>query len=296
MRAPISLLRTALVLVLVLGLIAGCGGKDNAADTSHSQQDAPAAGPLAAFAGLEGALDIAGGTAHIPVMNEAAKRIMTANPAVRITVAGGGSGVGIKKAGEGLVHIGNAGRPVSDAEAAEYGLVSFPFAIDGVCAVVHPSNPVAALTAVQVQDIFAGKITNWQQVGGADAAIHLYTRDEASGTREVFWKKALGKGGIAASANVVASNGAMKTAVTGDPGAIGYVSIGHLDATLKAPDFDGVAVTQENAQGGAYPVVRKLFMNTRGEPTGLTKAFIDYVTGPEGAQIVVDAGYLPLAR
>ena len=249
---------------------------------------------LDAFSSLKGKIDIAGGTAHIPVMNDAAKRIMQANPAIRITVAAGGSGVGVQKVGEGLVDIGNTGRALTDAEVAKYGLKSFAFAIDGVAAVVNPKNTVAELTAAQVQDIFAGKITNWKAVGGRDAAIHVFTRDEASGTREVFWEKMLKKGAIADSANVVASNGAMKSALAGDPDAIGYVSIGHIDDSLKAPALDGVLPTQDNARSGKYPVVRKLYMNTKGEPQGLTAAFINYILGPEGKKMAAAAGYLPL--
>ena len=253
-----------------------------------------AAGELDAFSGLKGKIDVAGGTAHIPVMNDAAKRVMQANPAIRITVAAGGSGVGVQKVGEGLVDIGNTGRPLSDEEIARYGLKSYAFAIDGVAAAVHPKNPVAVLTASQVQDIFAGKIANWKAVGGRDAAIHLFTRDEASGTREVFWEKLLKKGTIADGANVVASNGAMKSALASDPDAIGYVSIGHLDETVKAPALDGVAPTQDNARSGKYPVVRKLYMNTKGEAQGLAGAFIKYIQGPEGKQMTAAAGYLPL--
>ena len=249
---------------------------------------------LASFAGQSGKVDIAGGTAHIPVMNAAAKRIMQSNPSIRITVGAGGTGVGVQKVGEGLVDIGNTGRALTEAEVAKYGLKSFAFAIDGVAAVVNPKNPVAGLTAVQVQEIFAGKITNWKTVGGSDAAIHVFTRDEASGTREVFWGKLLKKGVIADSANVVASNGAMKSALVGDADAIGYVSIGHIDDTLKAPALDGVLPTQDNARSGTYPVVRKLYMNTKGEPQGLTAAFINYILGAEGKQMTVAAGYLPL--
>ncbi len=252
------------------------------------------AGDLDVFAGMKGKIDIAGGTAHIPVMKEAAKNIMTANPEIQITVAGGGSGVGVQKVGEGLVDIGDTGRALSEAEVAKYGLVSFPFAIDGVAVIVNPDNAVGELTTQQVQDIFAGKITNWKDVGGADAAINVFTRDEASGTREVFWKKLLQKGPIVDSANVVPSNGAMKTAVAGDPNAVGYVSIGNIDETVKAPALDGVAVTQEKAMSGEYKISRKLYMNTKGEPTGLTKSFIEYVTGPGCVEIIKAAGYIPL--
>jgi phosphate transport system substrate-binding protein len=253
-----------------------------------------AADPLAAFATQQGKIDIAGGTAHIPVMKEAASRIMQANPKITITVAGGGSGVGVQKVGEGLVEIGNTGRALSEDEVKRYGLKSFALALDGVAVVAHPRNPLTGLTAQQARDIFAGAIKNWREVGGTDAAIHVFTRDEASGTREVFWEKLLKKGAIADAANVVASNGAMKTAVAQDPMAIGYVSIGHLDAGLKPLALDGVEPSQNNALSGQYPVVRKLYMNTKGEPAGLVKDFIEYVLGEQGAELVRKSGYLAL--
>lgn len=117
-----------------------------------------AASPLDPFKDMKGTLDIAGGTAHIPVMKQAAQNIMTFNPDIRITVAGGGSGVGVQQVGEGIAHIGNTGRALKPAEIEKYGLVTFPFAIDGVA--VHPSNTVKALTAAQVADIYAGTITD----------------------------------------------------------------------------------------------------------------------------------------
>ena len=281
-------MRGAIPLVAaLLALVAGCG-------PDETRRPVALNGALAPFATLEGDLDVAGGTAHIPVMNEAAKRIMTANPRIRITVAGGGSGVGVQKVGEGLVHIGNSGRPVSAAENEKYGLRSFAFAVDGVAVIVHPGNPVRDLTSQQVRDIFAGKITRWNEAGGPDERINLYGRDEASGTRKVFWKIALGKGEVAKKANVVPSNGAMKTAVSNDPCAIGYMSIGHVDGKVAAVGLDGIAATQANARDGTYPVTRKLFMNTRGEPKGLARAFLDYIRSEEGAAIVQAAGYIPL--
>jgi phosphate transport system substrate-binding protein len=249
---------------------------------------------LARFKGLEGKIDIAGGTAHIPVMKEAAERIMKANSKIRITVAGGGSGVGVQKVGEGLVDIGNTGRPLTSQEIEKYGLKTFPFAVDGVALAVHHANPVGNLSPQQAQEIFAGKITNWKDVGGKDAAINIFSRDEASGTREVFWEKLLKKGPVAEKANIVPSNGAMKVALAQDPNAIGYLGIGHLDQTVRAVKIDGTEPSQENAKTGKYPVVRQLYMNTKGEPKPLVKAFIDYILSPEGIQISQKHGYLPL--
>jgi phosphate transport system substrate-binding protein len=164
---------------------------------------------LTSFKGEKGTVKVSGGTAHIPVMKEAAKQVMTANPDIQITIAGGGSGVGIKQVGEGLVDIGNSGRKPTDDEVARYGLKLYQWAIDGVAVVVNPSNKVRALAGAQLIDIFAGKIDNWKAVGGEDRKISLYTRDEASGTREVFWEKGLNKGEVSPKANVVVSNGAM---------------------------------------------------------------------------------------
>ncbi len=252
--------------------------------------------PLDAFKGQKGVIDIAGGTAHIPVMKEAAKQIMEANPDVRITVAGGGSGVGVQKVGEGIVQIGNTGRALKPAEVEKYGLVTFPFAIDGVAVAVNPANKVAGLTKAQIKDIFSGKVANWKDVGGADAAISLYVREDGSGTRETFEERAMDKGTSAAGANVVNSNGAMKTAISQDPNAIGYVGIGHLDKSIKGLNVDGMAPSQENAASGQYTVTRLLYMNTKGEPRGITKGFVDYIFTPAGQEIVSKAGYIPYVK
>lgn len=256
---------------------------------------APAfADSLAPFKGEKGVLKVSGGTAHIPVMKEAAKQIMMANPEIQISIAGGGSGVGIKQVGEGLVDIGNSGRKASDEEIARYGLELHMWAIDGVAPVVNPGNKVQALTKSQLMDIFSGKLNNWKMLGGEDRAINLYTRDEASGTRAVFWKKGLGKGAIAGNAHVVVSNGAMKSAIAQDPYGIGYVSVGHIDQTVAPVALDGVVPTIETVQNGSYKVARGLYSNTKGEPTGLTKKFIDYLYTPECKKIIEQKGFIPV--
>jgi len=274
-------LRTAMFWVLSIVLIPGT--------VSLSRADA-----LDTFKNEAGAIKISGGTAHIPVMKEAARRIMTANAGIHISIAGGGSGVGIKQVGEGLVDIGNSGRAPSNEEVQKFDLKMFKWAIDGVGAVVNPKNPVRALTTDQLKSIFAGKITNWKQIGGADKSIDLYTRDEASGTRAVFWKKALGKGEISPKANVVPSNGAMKTAVAGDPYGIGFVSVGHIDATVAPVALDGVIPTIDTVKQGTYKVARGLYSNTKGRPTGLTEKFIEYILSAEGQQIAAQNGFVPV--
>ena len=256
---------------------------------------APAvADDLSPFAGQAGTIKISGGTAHIPVMKAAAKQIMQRFSDVRITIAGGGSGVGIKQVGEGLVDIGNSGRKPTDDEIAKYDLKMFKWAIDGVGLVVNPKNSVASLTTAQAKAVFAGTIDNWKALGGADKAINLYTRDTASGTRSVFWKKALGKGEISAKANVVVSNGAMKAAVANDPYAIGYVSVGHMDESVQPVALDGVTPTLETVKSGEYKIARGLYSNTKGEPTGLTKTFIDFLFSETGQGLAAAKGFIPV--
>lgn len=252
------------------------------------------AGDLDAFQNAKGILKISGGTAHIPVMKEAAKRIMQHNPDIQISIAGGGSGVGIKQVGEGLVDIGNSGRKPTDDEIAKYGLEMFKWAIDGVGVVVNPQNPVKALGKTQLQEVFAGKIANWRQLGGPDKAINLYTRDKASGTRAVFWKKALDRSEISTRANHVVSNGAMKSAVANDPYGIGYVSVGHIDASVAPVALDGVVPTLETVQSGQYKIARGLYSNTKGAPTGLARLFIDYLFSSEGQGIAGEKGFIPV--
>ncbi len=252
------------------------------------------AGTLDQFKDTRGTIKIAGGTAHIPVMQAAAKKIMQSNPDIRISIAGGGSGVGIKQVGEGLVNIGNSGRKPTQEEIDKYGLKMFKWAVDGVGIVVHPSNPVKSLTRQQLKDIFAGRTTNWKSLNGPDRKINVYTRDESSGTREVFWKKAIDKGDITQEANFVVSNGAMKTAVANDPYAIGYVSVGHMDDSVAPVGLDGVVPTLETVKNGTYTVARGLYSNTKGEPDKLTGLLITYLLSPEGQKIAAEKGFIPV--
>lgn len=247
---------------------------------------------LGAFKGQSGTIKIAGGTAHISVMKQAAQNIMSEYPDIRISIAGGGSGVGIKKVGEGMIDIGNAGRKATDKEVSTYGLKMYKWAIDGVAIVVNPKNSVQSLSSKDLAAIYAGKITNWKELGGVDRAINLYTRDEASGTRAVFWKKALKKGELAKTANVVVSNGAMKTFIANDPFAIGYVSVGHVNDSVAPVALDGVAPSLKNVQNGDYKVSRGLYSLTKGEATGLSKIFIDYIFSPSGQKIVQSKGFI----
>lgn len=242
---------------------------------------------------LKGELKIAGGTAHIEVMKAIAEIMMNENPDLKISISGGGSGLGIKQVGEGLIDIGNSGRPVKESEVKEFGLEAHAIAIDGLVVTVHPKSTVKVLSFKQIQDIFSGKITNWKEVGGKDAKINVYTRDKESGTRQTFEELAMGKDAkIMDTANFVKSNGNMKVLVSGDENAIGYMSVGYMDSSVKGVEVDGVEPSVENIKNGKYKVQRSLFSVTKGEAKGLAKAFIERVLSKEGQTIVKAKGFL----
>ncbi len=263
--------------------------------TCVSAQPVSAAGnPLESFAGEKGTIRISGGTAHIPVMREAARRIMSFNPDIRITIAGGGSGAGIKQVGEGLVDIGNSGRRATDTEIAKYGLRVFELAIDGVGVIVNPRNPIRELTTSQVRDIYSGRIANWQELGGENLQITVYTRDNSSGTREVFWEKALGRGLITDRAHFAVSNGAMKAAVSQDPNGIGYISAGFIDDSVTPVPLDGITPTIENIRNGSYKISRILYSNTGADPKALALKLVDYLLTSEGQALVEEKGFISI--
>ena len=240
-------------------------------------------------------ISMAGGTALVPIAKETAKQFMEKHPNVQIDVSGAGSGFGIKECGEGRITIGMAWRDLKSEEKEKYpDLIVYKIGIDGVAIVVNPSNPIDDLSKNQIKKIFAGEITNWKDVGGNDAHINIYTRDEMSGTRDTFWKRALDKGNITDKSIVVASNGEMKTKISTDENGIGYISIGYVDESVKSIKLDGIEPNQENVKKGIYSVYRPLNLMTKGEPDGLVKEYIDYVLSPNGQKIVKDKAFLPV--
>ena len=241
---------------------------------------------------LSGEIKIAGGTAHIEIMKAASDILMQENPDLKISISGGGSGLGIKQVGEGLIDIGNSGRVVKDSEIKEYGLVPYAIAIDGIVVVVNPVSQIKDLSFKQIQDIFSGEVTNWKEVGGKDAEINVYTRDKESGTRKTFEELSMGKAKIKDDANFVTSNGNMKVLVSGDEAGIGYMSVGYLDETVKALAVEGVEPNLENIKAGKYKVQRFLYSVTKGEAAGNAKALLDLILSEKGQEIVKEKGFL----
>ncbi len=244
---------------------------------------------------LSGTLNLSGSTTVLPLAQEAADMFMDENPDVTVNVQGGGSSVGISNVAEGVVDIGNASRGLKDEEK-NLGLMDHEIALDVITVIVHPDAPVDDLSADQVYNIFTGKVTNWKDVGGPDQAINVVVRDEASGTREIFDEKALNKEAPMAGAIETNSNGIMRQTVSSTPFSIGYISLGYLDSSVKATKYGGVEASAETAVDKTYPLSRYLHMFTKGEATGLARAFIDFVLSDEFQNEVVAEEYIPMTE
>jgi phosphate transport system substrate-binding protein len=241
--------------------------------------------------GLSQTITIAGSTTVQPLADKWASDFMNLNKGVTVTVNGGGTGVGITSAYNGSVDIGTASRELTSNDPP---LVKYELCRDVIVLVVSPSNKVDGLTKQQVVDIFSGKITNWNQVGGDNKRIDVAAREEGSGTRTAFQDLVMGNAQITNTAILQSSNGALRMVVSTDPNAITFLSVGYVDKSLKSLSIDGILATDTNAQNGTYPIVRGLYFLTKLPATGLVKSFIDYCMGPDGQRIVEEEGYLPL--
>jgi phosphate transport system substrate-binding protein len=269
-----------MTLLLVLALTpAGCG------ETTTTRTTTTAPG------GLSGEITEAGSTTVQPVAESLAAAFMAKYPDVTVVIQGGGSSTGVKSAAEGTVDIGAASRELKPNEVGT--VVEHVLARDGIAIIAHPTQTVGDLSVEQVKRIFTGEITNWSQVGGADEGINVVAREEGSGTRAAFEEMVMGEDLITPTAILQPSNGAVRTTVSGDPNAIGFLSFGYMDSSIKALSIDGVAPNIENAVNGSYSIVRPLLFLTKEPPEGLVKEFIDFCLGPEG-QAIVAQDYIPV--
>ena len=233
----------------------------------------------------------AGSTTVQPVLEAIADKYMGEYTDVNIVVQGGGSSTGVKSVSDGTVDIGAASRELKDSEQ-DLGLVEHILAKDGIAIATHSSQSISGLTTEQVRAIFSGEITNWSDVGGNDSEIHVIAREEGSGTRDAFEELVMGDALITDEATLLPSNASVRTAVSNDPDAIGFLSMGYITADIKALSVDGIAATTDNARNGTYPVVRPLLLLTNGEPEGMVKDFIDYCLGSDGQDVVEAEGYI----
>lgn len=244
---------------------------------------------------------IKGSTTVLPITQKAAEEYRKLNK-VSITIEGSGSGNGIRALIDGTCSIANSSREMKEQELAsarEKGIAvkEIPVAIDMIVPVVNPSNPVKNLSMDQLKGIYDGSIINWKQLGGKDENIVVISRDTSSGTYEIWHEKVMKKRDVSRSALLQASNGAIVSAVAGNPKAIGYIGYGYIDRTVKALTVSGVEPVLENGKTGKFPVSRKLYMYVDEKKVSAeTQKFLDYILSADGQKLVTEAGFISINK
>lgn len=236
-----------------------------------------------------------GSTSMEKVIGFLSEAYMEEHGDIKVTYNPTGSGSGIQAVAEGRCDIGLASRDLKEEEAAD--LQGTVVAIDGIGIIVHPDNPVADLTIEQIGDIYTGKITNWKEVGGSDAPVVCIGREAASGTRDGFEEVTDTKDSCQYSQELTSTGDVVQT-VSGNPNAIGYVSVASVNDTVKLVSVEGIIPTIENIQSGDYKMQRNFVLVTR-KDTPLSEAaqdFFDYATSPQADSLIAEAGAVPVKR
>jgi phosphate transport system substrate-binding protein len=248
-------------------------------------------------------LQIEGSTTVGPIGDAFAEAFKSLYPDCSITVSKTGSGDGAAAIVDGRCDIAMMSRFMKEAEFKKAVVnnvfpVAHVIAMDGVCVVVHQSNPVKELTTEQVRSIYTGKIKNWKEVGGVDKPIVVISRDTSSGTYESFNELVMHKEKMADSVEYVNSNPQAHARVRETEGAIGYVGLGFLDRYVKAVKIDGVMPTRSTIAKGVYPVSRPLFLFTNGYPKlgSMAHAYVTYHLTEQGQEIIEAKGFVPLTE
>jgi phosphate transport system substrate-binding protein len=271
-------------------LTTGCAGETPAAVTSSSGGK------------VSGTIDVAGSDTMVKMAQKWAADFMAPNPDVTISVKGGGSGTGIAAIINGTTTFANSSRDLKDEEKAQAkakgeDLIATEVAKDGIAVIVNTGNTVSKLTKDQVGKIYRGEITNWKDVGGADKAIVLLSRDNTSGTYEFFKEKVVGKDKeFAKTTKLLPATQAIVDGVKASPDAIGYVGVGYLTPDVKVIVLDGKTPSVETVQSGEYELSRGLFMIGNGQPKDAAKAYLDWILGPKGQAVVKAEGFVPLNK
>jgi len=280
-------------------LLVGCGSQQSGNDDSAASQSTGST-----TSGSQ--IKIKGSDTMSSLATRFKEEFNVERPDVDISVAGGGSGTGIKAMIEGTADICNSSRPIKEsemesAEAAGITPVEHVVGKDGIAVIVHPSNPVDNLTLKQIEDIFTGNVSNWSEVGGSDGEIVVYTRDGASGTYVLFQELAMDNNDYTISALQQKSNASIVKEILTVEGGIGYSGIGFLEGqdvkavgVAESADGDFVIPTNDTIGSGEYPIARPLLMYTNGKETGDVKAFFEFIYSADGQAVVEEVGFTPL--
>ncbi len=257
------------VLVLLAGVLSGCGSAEKktvATDGSTSMEK------------VIGALGEAFTLEYSDVN-------FTYNPT--------GSGSGIQAVLAGRCDIGLSSRALKDEEIAE-GLAGTVLAYDGIAVIVHPDNPVADLDTETLTKIYTGSITNWKDVGGADAQIVLIGREAGSGTRDGF-ESITGTEELCKYRQELTSTGDVITTVSQNPNAIGYASLASVKESVKIVKINGIMPTEDSVKDGSYLIQRPFLLVTKADTklSETAQSFFDFALSAQAGAIISKAGAVP---
>ncbi|MEJ2413044.1 MAG: phosphate ABC transporter substrate-binding protein [Anaerolineales bacterium] len=242
-----------------------------------------------------------------------AESYQTIHPEVRLAVTGGGSGTGIASLINGTVDIANASRQIKEEErqdALDNGTepVEFVIARDAIAVIINPENPVDQLTLQQISDIYSGKLTNWQEVGGEDRPIVKLSRETNSGTHVYFLEEVVRLGDkenhtlFSRDTLLLPSSEGIGAEIRQNPNAIGYDGLGYVTDDMKviaiarSPGEPYILPSAESVNSGQYPVARDLYMYTNGTPEGMVADYLEWILTPEAQEIVTELGFVPILR
>ncbi|KNZ40997.1 phosphate ABC transporter substrate-binding protein [Acetobacterium bakii] len=264
------------LLSLVVGAavltLAGCGSSETPAATAVS-----------------GEINGGGSTSVQKVIDAAGSEFTALNPDVKFTYSGTGSSDGIKGATAGTYSFGCASRDLKAEEKAS--LTELIFAYDGIAFIVNPANKVTDLTKEQLAKIYMGEITNWSEVGGADAPIVVVSREDGSGTRSATEELVGFAEKLKPDATIKEGNGNVQTTVAGNANSIGYVSLTFVDKTVTPISVGGVKASVENVLNKTYTLSRPFIaMYDATKVDDATMAFLDFIMTPDGQKIVTEEG------
>lgn len=277
-------------ILLAAAFLTGCNN-DNGTDDTNTSSSADEA--------LSGVVKTGGSTSVEKLMNALIFQFQNDNDDVSIDYEPNGSGDGIKNTASGLYEIGHSSRELK-SDGSEDGIDATAYAIDGIAVVVNKENSAQDLSQEQLKGIYTGTITNWNEVGGADAQISVITRESGSGTRDAFAEIiGLEKGGsnIVSSASVADSTGAIQTQVSINPNAIGFMSFSDVDTgAVSTVKYEGVEISTETLKDGSYELKREFYILTKtgAEISKTAQAFIDFIMNDDGQAIVADNKLLPI--
>ena len=245
--------------------------------------------------GSQETITAVGSSAAQPLVELAGEEFTKDNPNEYVNVQGGGTGTGLSQIQQGAVNIGNSdlyAEQKKDIDASK--LVDHRIAAVGMIPVVNKDVKVKSLTIKQLRQIFSGQVTNWKQVGGQDLPITIINRADGSGTRASFESDVM-NGTPFVRSQEQDSSGMVRQIVYNTEGAISYLAMPYLNNTVKTVNVNGVEPTIENIENNQWKIWSYEHLYTKGQPTGMTKKFLDFImTDDIQTNVVRKMNYVPV--